>query len=419
MHQFTAHTSKTLLANSPAAEDIWQRAVPHMALEAGRSYLTDAMLSLAALHLRSQQPDDKALARASHAYAASTLAAYRATLQAGITADNAEALFLTASLIAFQSAAFRIFPHDDDDDDDDDDKNDYHNNSTCKSNNNNSSKSNNNSKSNNSNNNNTSGGDDGKEDAADGSSDGYYALPMAWFHAFQGVKTVVASSWPWIRDSDVVRAIIDTQPSFQLDLNPLGSNSFFRHLLDDLADELATEAADLAAATSQAYSHAVSVLNWAHRTSRPSAALAFPASVSRRFVELVQAKRPRALAILASFFALLKRMDRVWWLGDVARREVMGIVGILDPSSPWPSRLEWPLRIALIDLHPIPVDIWGLECEDGPEADPGSVDSMRNHIELLIMSTAGRPPAASQAKVPAPDWVDAADAAGLTAPPPD
>ncbi|POR39718.1 Sterol uptake control protein 2 [Tolypocladium paradoxum] len=337
LHHFTTSTSKTLFTNSPSTADIWQRAVPQMAFD-GRNYLMDAILSVAALHLRSQNPDDKALVRASHAYAASTLAEYCASLERGITADNAEALFLTASLIAFQSTASRIFIKDDADTDDAD--------STCR-----------------------------------------YTLPMPWFHAFQGVKTIVATSWQWIRDSDIVKAVIDSQPSFQLDLNPLGPNSFFGHLLDDLREELADESANQVLPTSQAYSHAVSVLNWAHKNIYAPATLAFPASVSRRFVELVEEKRPRALAILACFFALLKRMNNVWWLDDVASREVMGLVSMFEPGSSWWKHLEWPVRIALWDGKKIPSDVWGAECEEQPQAEVGFVETMMSHIELLSKLT--------------------------------
>ncbi|KND90155.1 Sterol uptake control protein 2 [Tolypocladium ophioglossoides CBS 100239] len=337
LHHFTTSTSKTLFTNSPATEDIWQRAVPQLAF-GGRNYLMDAILSVASLHLRSQNPHDKALVRASHAYAASTLAEYCASLERGITADNAEALFLTASLIAFQSTASRIFIKDDAGTDNAD--------STCR-----------------------------------------YTLPMPWFHAFQGVKTVVATSWQWIRNSDIVKAVIDSQPSFQLDLNPLGPNSFFGHVLDGLDEELANESRNQISPTSQAYSHAVSVLNWAHKNTYAPATLAFPASVSRRFVELVEEKRPRALAILACFFALLKRMNNVWWLDDVARREVMGLISMFEPGSSWWKHLEWPVRIALWDGSEIPSDVWGTQCEKQPQADMGFVETMMSHIELLSKLT--------------------------------
>jgi hypothetical protein len=331
MHQYTNVTSKTLLTDSPVAEDVWQRAVPEMAF-AGRTYLADAILSVAALHLRSQSPDDKALVRASHAYTASTLAEYCASLEKGITSENAEALFLTASLIAFQSVASRIFAKDDIEPESDDPS-------------------------------------------------ARYALPLPWFHAFQGVKTVVATSWQWIRNSNIVKNVIDSQPSLQLDLNPLGPNSFFGHLLEGLDDELAQETPPNVQATTQCYSHAVCVLNWAHKSVYPAAALAFPATVARRFIELVELKRPRALAIIACFFALLKRLDNVWWLHDVAKREVMGLVGLFESGSEWWRHLEWPVRIALWDGTTIPPEVWGADWNQTGHRTDGH--GFVNHIELV------------------------------------
>ncbi|KYK55456.1 hypothetical protein DCS_07419 [Drechmeria coniospora] len=334
LHHFTTSTAETLSTQSTAAEDIWKRVVPQMAFREGRTYLLDAILSVAALHLRTQHPDDKPLVQASHVYAASTLTEYRISLGRGITAENAESLFLTASLIAFQLTASRIFFS----------KDDY---------------------------------DASSVDAS------RYALPMPWFHAFQGVKTIVATSWQWIRHSDIVRAVIDSQPSFQLDLNPLAADSFFGHLLEGVDEELAAESREQVLATSQGYSHAVSVLNWAHKMRFAPAALAFPASVSRRFIDLVEERRPRALAILACFFALLKRMDNVWWLDDVSRREVMGLVSLFERGSGWWKHLEWPVRIALWDGNTIPSDVWGAECNEEPQADNSLVETMMNHIDLL------------------------------------
>ncbi|KAH7133618.1 hypothetical protein EDB81DRAFT_108281 [Dactylonectria macrodidyma] len=346
MHQYTTSTSKTLLTNSPVADDIWQYAVPQMAFSGknGYPYLADAILSVAALHLRSLSPDDKALVRASHAYSASSLAAYCASLNSGITPENAEALFLTAALIAFQAAASRIF---------------------------------------------------NKDDVEPKDPNSRYALPLPWFHAFQGVKTVVATSWQWIRGSNAVKAVIDSQPSFQLNLNPRSSDSFFGHLLEGLEDELVAEEPHNFNATGQAYFHAVCVINWAHKNYYSAASLAFPATVSRRFVDLVEEKRPRALAILACFFALLKRMDNLWWLQDVARREVMGLVGMFEPGSKWWRHLEWPVRIALWDGNAIPQDVWGASWATEPPEQVGVVSSMMHHIELMaemLNQSQGVPP---------------------------
>ncbi|EFQ28899.1 hypothetical protein CGRA01v4_10357 [Colletotrichum graminicola] len=341
MHQFTSMTSRTLVVNTPAIYDIWTNTVPRLAF-GGASYLADAMLAVSALHLRSSNPDDRALIRASHSYMASSLAAYCASLQNGITEANAEPLFLTAVLIAFQSTASRIFIRD-------------------------------------------------EADPNDPSST--YSLPISWFHAFQGVKTVVATSWPWIRNSNIVIPIIDSQPVLQLDLDATSPNSFFGGLLDNLEDELQGEDDVMAMSTRQSYQHAVAVLNWAHKLPHRGAALAFPATVSKRLIDLLEERRPRALAILASFFALLKGYESaVWWLDGVARREVMGIVSQFEATSPWWQHLEWPVRIALYKSSIIPPEIWGSDwVTEENKADKGhslTTESFVNHIEILTRTIA-------------------------------
>ncbi|KAJ0163290.1 Sterol uptake control protein 2 [Colletotrichum tanaceti] len=336
MHQFTSMTSHTLVVNTPATHDIWMNTVPKLAF-GGANYLADAMLAVSALHLRSLNPDDKTLIRASHSYMASSLAAYCACLQNGITEANAEALFLTAALIAFQSTATRIFIRDEAD----------------------------------------------PNDPASA-----YSLPLSWFHAFQGVKTVVATSWPWIRNSGVVIPIIDSQPVLQLDLNATSPNSFFGKLLDNLEEEVQGEDVIMAMSTRQSYQHAVAVLNWAHKLPHRGAALAFPATVSKRFIDLLEERRPRALTILASFFALLKGYETaVWWLEGVARREVMGIVSQFEATSSWWQHLEWPVRIALHKNSIISPDVWGSDwVTEESKADKGhnmTAESFVNHIEIL------------------------------------
>ncbi|ROT41567.1 hypothetical protein SODALDRAFT_377226 [Sodiomyces alkalinus F11] len=342
IHQYTSMTSRTLVVNSPITDDIWQNTVPRLAFEGdGASYLADAMLAVAALHLRALHPGDKDLVRASHAYMASSLSEYCASLNKGISQNNAESLFLTATLIAFQSSASRIFIRD-------------------------------------------------EADPNDPTS--VYSLPLSWFHAFQGVKTVVASSWPWLRTSNIVIPIIDSQPVLQLDLDACGATSFFGHLLEGLDAELSDEPEEeadpvVAAATRQSYLHAVAVLNWAHKLPHRGAALAFPATVSKRFLDLLEARRPRALAVLACFFALLKSLESVWWLHGASRREVMGIVSQFEATSPWWSHLEWPVRIALYDGAVIPPDVWGADWVSEESRNDKSATMMNetfvSHIEIL------------------------------------
>ncbi|KAI1386741.1 uncharacterized protein F4822DRAFT_411085 [Hypoxylon trugodes] len=336
LHHYTTITCETLAISSPVSERIWRDTVPNLAFT-GAHFLADALLAVSALHLRYNAPQDQELVRASHAYMASTLSEYSASLSKGINESNAEALFLTASLIAFQSTASRIFTRDD-------------------------------------------GGD--VKDRSDG-----YVLPLSWFHSFQGVKAVVASSWQWLRNSGIVIPIIESQPALNLDLS--GQNAtFFGHLMNGVEEEIAAldDNPEGQILTRQAYQHAVAVLDWAHKIPHTGAPLVFLATVSRRFVELLEARRPRALAILASYFGLLKCLDGVWWLKGVARREVMGIVSLFDPDDEeWWSRLQWPIRIALYEGDVIPPDVWGADwvAETALLHQGSQNGSFVSHIELL------------------------------------
>jgi hypothetical protein len=405
MHQYTAMTCKTFTFTAPVTEDIWKITVPNLAFS-GSQHLADAILAVAALHLRSMVPNDKELVRASHAYMAASLAEYSAALTKGIDHTNAESLFLTSALIAFQSTATRVFMKDEVM---------------------------------------VGAGNDVDADAnrRRNQPSGCYAVPFSWFHSFQGVKAITAASWQYLRTSPVVTQVINSQAVLQLDFTT-GPDTFFGHLLEGLDEELAAmggggsdassttnatnapspaapstaapgheppkkpAAAEPITSTRQAYQHAVAVLNWAHKIPHKGAPLAFPATVSRRFIELLEERRPRALAILACFFALLKSMDSVWWLQGMARREVLGVVSLFnsdffgaDAYRTWWPHLEWAMRIALYEHppgrggrggdggggeEPIPPEIWGADwfaeeraLAEGQARHGGYV----RHIELL------------------------------------
>ncbi|SPO00916.1 related to UPC2 - regulatory protein involved in control of sterol uptake [Cephalotrichum gorgonifer] len=335
MHHYTAHTAKTLTANTYLSEDVWVKDVPRLAFD-GAPYLTDAMLAVAALHLRSRSPGDKEVIQASHAYISSSLAAYREALSRGINETNAEALFLTATLIAFQATATRLFVS-----------------------------------------------DNAKSDGSN--PQGEYILPLEWFHAFQGVKAVVVSSWQWIKMSNTVLTVIDSQPALQLGAELQSPTSFFGPLLGGIEDEIDVEDEVNPQATRDAYLHAVSVLNWAHKSPFPSACLAFPATVTRRFIELVELKRSRALVISACFFALLKRAQHLWWIGCVPRQEIMGVASLFEPGSSWWPHLEWPLKIALHEGTIIPPEVWGFDwvTESSRATHGHATQTYLEHIEAV------------------------------------
>jgi hypothetical protein len=327
LHNYTAMTAKTLAAVSSATtEEAWQISVPSLAFDS--PCLMDAILAVSALHLRALLPNDKSLISASHGYMASALSQYSSVLMNGVDGSNAEALFTTSALIAFQASASRRFLDD---------------------------------------------------DRPPGSASAHYSVPIQWFHSFQGVKAIVLACWKWLRNSERVKPIINAQPALALDMNP-DRPQFFGTLLVgldrqlDLIDE--TKRFD----TRQAYEHSVAYLNWSHQRPERARILGFPATVSRRFVELIEQHDPRALVIISCFFAMTKVVDDVWWLQGVAKREVSGIMGLLPQE--WWGDMDWAVRVTN-HVGIMDEETWGV----GWHVDDEFTGDVHSHIDVLTQLT--------------------------------
>lgn len=339
LHNYTTLTSKTLAAtNNALTESAWQIHVPTLAFE--NPCLMDALLAVSALHMRTLTPNDGQLVRLFHGYMASSLAQYTQTLSSGVNETNAEALFTTSALIAFQASACRRFTN----------------------------------------------------ESHFGETQEPYTLPVQWFHSFQGVKTVVLTSWRWLRLSPHVRPIIAAQPALSRDTY-IKAPEPFSHLLTTVADQVKDLSPSEASEIKQAYEHSIAYLNWAHAKPEKPRILGFPATVSRRFIQLIDERDPRALVIIACFFAMTRRVEDAWWLEGVARKEVLGILSLLDPE--WWAVMEWPLLVVNQE-GPVMEEVWhaalrmgGVEDEfidfgeDESEKREPTAEGAGNHIDLL------------------------------------
>jgi hypothetical protein len=67
----------------------------------------------------------------------------------------------------------------------------------------------------------------------------------------------------------------------------------------------------------------------------------FPQIVSPAFIALLSEKRPRALVMMAHYFALLANFKDFWWIGNSGEREVKAIYTVLPEE--WRALMEWPL----------------------------------------------------------------------------
>lgn len=69
----------------------------------------------------------------------------------------------------------------------------------------------------------------------------------------------------------------------------------------------------------------------------------FPVVIPDHFIRLVALCEPRAIVILAHYFALLTLLQHFWYIGDTGTREVEAVLEFLPQR--WRSQMRWPLRV--------------------------------------------------------------------------
>ena len=70
--------------------------------------------------------------------------------------------------------------------------------------------------------------------------------------------------------------------------------------------------------------------------------MGFGPIIPKRYVEMVEERRPRALVILAHFMVNAKYLQHYWFLKGAAERDVYGVKSILPEEWQW--AMEWPVR---------------------------------------------------------------------------
>jgi hypothetical protein len=170
---------------------------------------------------------------------------------------------------------------------------------------------------------------------------------LHWFRPYQGIKALLEAGWQWLRHSSIKPLL---QPNIEYLLTRSTSQQqrqqwgMQRLPFDFLLEGLFLEEHD--AATLDAYESTVARLNNIQFSPIMMHAIRFPAAVPRKFVEMLEARDPRTLAIVGYFFMLLKRVERafsVWWLQDIIDDEFNTLMDIL-PKKWWP-KMEWAVNV--------------------------------------------------------------------------
>ncbi|KAI4111692.1 MAG: hypothetical protein LQ338_008352, partial [Usnochroma carphineum] len=163
-----------------------------------------------------------------------------------------------------------------------------------------------------------------------------------WLSMIRGVNSILMPSWPWVENGPL-RGLL--QPGvFDTSITRLPKAA--DHQLRQLAELCETAAGGDEAV--EAYKEAVKALRkcFAKIFTRSSVeceigtAFTWPVEVPDKFIQLLQARAPEALVILAHYCVVLHHLDNYWWLNGWATHVMESIYSELSES--WRDWIQWP-----------------------------------------------------------------------------
>ena len=179
-----------------------------------------------------------------------------------------------------------------------------------------------------------------------------YRPPMQWLQMTSGTGNIFRAVWGWIKDDEtsIARRLIRRMPVSPDEkvLFKESNREGFLHLLRRSRIEDATEPwhPDIQEAYMTTISYIGSVQIAINAQERPAdinrRLTLFPILIQKRFIDLVEEQQPRALVLLAHYFALLAKFRDLWWVGDTGQKEIRAIQSVLPEE--WQDLMSWPLR---------------------------------------------------------------------------
>jgi Fungal specific transcription factor domain len=178
-----------------------------------------------------------------------------------------------------------------------------------------------------------------------------YTSPTEWLQTTHGAGTVFREAWHFIEnDENSITWALLRSPPILVDFDVLFAESNRQgllHLLRRSSSEDPNESWD--EETRKAYERTTSYIGGvqiaiaAHERTADICRrlMVFPMLMPKRFIGLAEELQPRALVILAYYFAMLAKFRDVWWIGDTGRREIRGIQTVLPAE--WQDLMSWPL----------------------------------------------------------------------------
>lgn len=185
----------------------------------------------------------------------------------------------------------------------------------------------------------------------DSSTTNVYLPPTQWLRMSRAIFTVVQAARPLVQGGSVVEMVRTTnmEPDFRDQaaiFNPQNSKPF-----EALLDWSSYPEPDLDLESKHTYEKTLAYVGgiWQAILNKEAPTVLFRRFVSLgvlvpiQFATFLDQGRPRALAILAHHFAMMKAADEHWWLRGLADHEVNGIRSVMPAEWQW--AMEWPLSI--------------------------------------------------------------------------
>lgn len=175
-----------------------------------------------------------------------------------------------------------------------------------------------------------------------------YMPPVQWMLLAASINTVMAACRGMLGPTSAMERISISGRSLQLDrYNSLDTSKFFKPLMDFQPD---TELADR-----DSYQAAINFLGAIRRGAEacePVSLLSrrffsFATLLPAQFLGFVRQQRPRALVIMACFFAMTKEVEGIWWFRGAASRHVEGLRTLVPADWSW--AFEWIDDMAYAD----------------------------------------------------------------------
>lgn len=170
--------------------------------------------------------------------------------------------------------------------------------------------------------------------------DSGYRPPVQWMLLASSINTVLAACRGMLGPTSAMERISLSGRSLLLDRYNSADNAiFFKPLMDFQPD---TESADR-----ESYQSAVNFLGAIRRGAEACEPLSllsrrffsFATLLPAQFIGFVQQQRPRALVIMACFFAMTKEVEGIWWFRGAAARHVQGLRTLVPAEWSW--AFEW------------------------------------------------------------------------------